>query len=48
MEEEVIEQEKSLTLKSLEKQMKENCKNFSAEIDSIKRDIEILKKVIKK
>ena len=43
-----MEEEKTLTLKSLEKQMKENCKNFSAEIDAIKRDIAILKKVIKK
>lgn len=43
-----MEEEKTLTLKSLEKQMKENCKNFSAEIDSIKREIEILKRVIKK
>lgn len=43
-----MEEEKVLTLKSLEKQMKENCKNFSAEIDAIKREIEILKRVIKK
>ena len=43
-----MEEEKTLTLKSLEKQMRENCKNFSAKIDSIKREIEILKRVIKK
>ena len=43
-----MEEEKVLTLKSLEKQMKENCKSFSAEIDAIKREIEILKRVIKK
>ena len=43
-----MEEEKVLTLKSLEKQMKENCKKFSAEIDAIKREIEILKRVIKK
>ena len=43
-----MEEEKTLTLKSLEKQMKENCKNFSAEIDAIRRDILILKNVIKK
>ncbi len=43
-----MEEEKVLTLKSLEKQMKENFKKFSAEIDAIKREVEILKRVIKK
>lgn len=42
------QEQTTTTLKSLEKQMKENCKHMTAEIERLDREIAVLKQALTK